>query len=76
MTTLNIDGKEGSFPSFSLTLHDASITSIYIDVDLQEELVNRLHQVSEVTLFDYKDGVYERLTVQENVKFYHQWFGC
>ncbi len=78
MKTLHIDQekKAGALPTFSLTVCDEKVAVIYSDIDLQAELVNELREIPSIALFDYKEGLYERLTVQENIKFYHKWYCC
>ncbi|MDY0404369.1 LytTR family transcriptional regulator DNA-binding domain-containing protein [Virgibacillus sp. 179-BFC.A HS] len=76
MTKLHIEAAEGSLPTFSLDVGSSKATAIYSDVDLQEKLMRELLRNPEVDLFDYKEGLYERLTVQDNIKFYNKWFGC
>lgn len=68
--------KNENLPSFSLTIQDSLTTAIYSDSDLQVELTHSLRENKDITIFDFKDGLYERLTVEENVAFYHKWFGC
>jgi len=62
-------------PSFSLTIEDSYTTSIYSDTDMQAELVKVLQKNARTPVFDLQDGLYDRLTVQENITFYHKWFG-
>lgn len=76
MTKLHIEEAEGSLPAFSLDVDPSKATAIYSDVDLQTELMRALLRNPEVDLFDYKEGLYERLSVQDNIKFYNKWFGC
>ncbi|WP_164669785.1 response regulator transcription factor [Virgibacillus doumboii] len=63
-------------PSFSLTIEDSYSTSIYSDMDMQAELVKVIKSNSKISLFDLQEGLYKRLTVEENIVFYHKWFGC
>ncbi|MBP1969797.1 ABC-2 type transport system ATP-binding protein [Virgibacillus natechei] len=63
-------------PSFSLTIEDFHATSIYSDTDMQAELVKVLRNNGKIPVFDLQDGLYERLTVEENIIFYQKWFGC
>jgi len=63
-------------PSFSLTIEDSHAASIYSDTDMQAQLVKTLRNNGEITVFDQQDGLYERLTVEANIIFYHKWFAC
>ncbi|HLS08081.1 LytTR family transcriptional regulator DNA-binding domain-containing protein [Lentibacillus sp.] len=65
-----------SLPSFSLTIDDSYATSVYSDTDMQAELAKVLRGNARVPVFDQQEGLYERLTVQSNIAFYHKWFGC
>src|SRR5699024_11459454 len=40
------------------------------------ELINGLQSSRRAMIFDWHDGLYERLTVEDNVSFYHKWFAC
>jgi len=63
-------------PSFSLTIRDSYITSLNSDTDMQAELVKILQQNNKIPVFDLQDGLFKRLTVEENITFFHKWFGC
>ncbi|MEW9675397.1 LytTR family transcriptional regulator DNA-binding domain-containing protein [Lentibacillus sp. L22] len=79
MTTLKIDQETTAnhkLPKFSINIDSSQATAIYSDIDLQAELVKVLRENHDVKLFDYQEGLYERLTVQGNIKFFHQWFNC
>lgn len=63
-------------PSFSLTIEDSFITSLYSDTDMQAELIKVLQNNNRrLSIFDLQDGLYERLTVEDNITFYRKWFG-
>ncbi|UFT99363.1 LytTR family transcriptional regulator DNA-binding domain-containing protein [Radiobacillus kanasensis] len=63
-------------PSFSLTVDETSATALYCDADMQEELISFLQSHNKFPIFDHKEGLYERLTVEANIVFYHKWFRC
>ncbi|WP_010529764.1 response regulator transcription factor [Lentibacillus jeotgali] len=63
-------------PAFSLTVEDLYAAAIYSDTDIQAEVVRVLQNNSRTPVFDLEDGLYQRLTVEANVAFYHKWFGC
>lgn len=63
-------------PPFTLDVSSSQTTAIYSDVDLQNALAHLVRQKPEAALFDYTDGLYERLTIRQSLKFYHKWFGC
>ncbi|UQZ32818.1 ABC transporter ATP-binding protein [Paenibacillus sp. PK3_47] len=66
----------GSLPAFTLTLRDFEAAAIYSDTDLQAELVKALRGQAGLQVFDYEEGLYTRLTVENNIAFFHKWFGC
>lgn len=77
MTDVNMDfagGDEEGLPSFSLELRSAQTAAIYSDMDMQALLVEGLHR-RQIPVFDFEDGLYERLTVEDNISFYRKWFG-
>lgn len=63
-------------PEFSIQLNEAEITTLYSDVDIQSEFIHTLLENTTLTVLDREDGLYERLTVQDNVTFFHKWFNC
>lgn len=63
-------------PSFTLNVEGERITSIYSDTDMQDALAQYLYRHGGATILNCQDGLYERLTVEANIKFYHKWFGC
>src|SRR5690625_3206492 len=63
-------------PAFSLTIEDSCVTSLYSDTDMQAELVKILRNNDKTPVFDLQDGLYRRLAVEDNIIFYHKWFGC
>ncbi|MYL45679.1 ABC transporter ATP-binding protein [Virgibacillus halodenitrificans] len=65
-----------SLPSFNLTLDGESVTTIYGDNDMQTALVDALRTKSRIPVFDQQEGLYHRLTVGDNVGFFHKWFNC
>ncbi|SES24863.1 transcriptional regulator, LytTR family [Gracilibacillus ureilyticus] len=69
-------GKSGTLPPISLSLNESSTTAIYSDTDMQAELIDAIQQNRNITVFNRKEGLYDRLTVMDNVTFYHKWFGC
>ncbi|WP_077325031.1 response regulator transcription factor [Virgibacillus siamensis] len=65
-----------SLPSFSLTIEDTYTATIYSDTEMQGELVDVLQKNEKVQVFDQQEGLYRRLTVEENITFYHKWYDC
>ncbi|QKY68397.1 response regulator transcription factor [Lentibacillus sp. CBA3610] len=65
-----------SLPSFSLTINDSYVTAVYSDTDRQAELVEVLRSDAKMTVFDQQEGLYDRLTVEDNIAFFRKWFGC
>jgi len=63
-------------PSFSLTIEDSNTAVIYSDTDMQAKLVQSLQNKGEITIFDQQEGLYDRLTVEDNINFFHKWFDC
>ncbi len=77
MTDVNMDFAgvdEEGLPSFTLALRPAQTAAIYSDMDMQALLVEGLHR-RKIPVFDFEDGLYERLTVADNIAFYRKWFG-
>ncbi|WP_223292260.1 hypothetical protein [Salipaludibacillus neizhouensis] len=68
--------KSKILPSISLSLNESQTTAIYSDTDMQAEFIDTLLSNGDITVFDQKEGLYDRLTVVDNVTFYHKWFGC
>ena len=64
------------FPSFTLTIEDSHTAVIYSDTDMQTKLVETLRNKGKVTIFDQQEGLYSRLTVEDNIIFFHKWFDC
>lgn len=65
-----------SLPLFSLTISDSHTTAVYSDTDLQAELVRVLRNNTNISICDQQEGLYMRLTVENNITFFHKWFGC
>ncbi|MBU9711934.1 response regulator transcription factor [Evansella tamaricis] len=63
-------------PPFSLTVHESQTFAIYSDPDIQASLVHTLRNNSNLEIFDRKEGLYDRLTVEDNIIFFHKWFNC
>lgn len=63
-------------PVFTITVDPSRVTSIYSDADIQAVLLDAFKQRKEIQVFDYKETLYERLSVKDNVKFYKRWFNC
>lgn len=62
-----------SLPSFTLTIEGAYTTTIYSDMEIQAKLVNVLRE--KITVLDQHEGLYDRLTVEAHIAFFHKWFG-
>ncbi|UOQ84799.1 response regulator transcription factor [Gracilibacillus salinarum] len=79
MVSFKIDSEHSVsdiLPSFSLTVEEASTASLYCDADMQGEIMHFLHKQNNVCVFDQKDGLYQRLSVEDNITFFHKWFRC
>lgn len=79
MTTIKINHnivKSEILPTFSITVDGLYSNAIYSSVDMQADLVKALKEDRNITIHDRQDGLYERLTVEENIKFYHKWLDC
>lgn len=79
MTDFKIDNNVMTskvLPSFSITVNASNTTAIYSDADVQTELINLIQQSGDISVFDRQAGLYDRLTVKDNITFYHKWFGC
>ncbi len=77
MFTIENKGKATSvLPAFSVEINHDEMTAIYSDVDLHVALIDYLNNKKELMVFDFEEGLYERLSVLDNLKFYHKWFQC
>ncbi|MFA9557779.1 LytTR family transcriptional regulator DNA-binding domain-containing protein [Evansella sp. AB-rgal1] len=63
-------------PPFSLTVNESQTFAIYSDPDLQAALVHTLRSNKDLAICDREEGLYDRLTIEDNIIFYHKWFGC
>lgn len=63
-------------PAFSFTVSDSDIITLYSDTDMQTDILNGLRANRKAMIFDWQDGLYERLTVESNLAFYRKWFDC
>lgn len=63
-------------PAFSIDMDYRQGVAIYSDIDLQTELVEYINQKHEQFVLDGQEGLYERLSVHDNIKFFKKWFGC
>lgn len=69
-----IDGE--SLPLFSLTVNDSQATSVYSDADVQAKLVKILRSNTSIPVLDLQEGLYMRLSVEDNIAFFKKWFQC
>lgn len=79
MTVFKIDNNAVTskiLPAFSVTVYDSNTTAMYSDADVQAELIKVIKQNGDITVFDRQAGLYERLTIKDNITFYHKWFNC
>src|SRR5690625_1023060 len=74
--TIKNKQEKGILPPFSIAIQDSEISAIYSDSDVQAALLNYLQNQQDMIVFDETDGLYERLTVENNVRFFHKWFNC
>ncbi|AIF42971.1 response regulator transcription factor [Virgibacillus sp. SK37] len=63
-----------SLPSFDLKLEGTTVTTVYCDTEMQTEFVNALQKKGKASVFDQQEGLYHRLTVEDNIAFFHKWF--
>ncbi len=72
-----LENKEGSdnLPAFSITIPQSELTAIYSHASVQGALIHYFSHEKKLEIFEAEMGLYERLTVEENVRFYHKWFG-
>lgn len=68
--------KNNQLPTFSIKIENSEIITLYSDADMQAELLNGLRSNKKAVVFDWQEGLYERLTVENNLAFYHKWFDC
>ncbi len=65
-----------SLPLFSLTVNDSQVTSVYSDADVQAKLVKILRSNTSIPVLDLQEGLYMRLSVEDNIAFFKKWFEC
>ncbi|SFQ39115.1 response regulator transcription factor [Salibacterium halotolerans] len=70
------DAVHDTLPLFSLTIEDSHAAALHSDSDTQTALLQVLRGHYGLPVFDHMEGLYTRLTVEDNVSFYHKWFGC
>ncbi|HIS28380.1 MAG TPA: LytTR family transcriptional regulator DNA-binding domain-containing protein [Candidatus Avamphibacillus intestinigallinarum] len=75
-TFKHVENEHNILPTFSLALQPTTVTTLYSNPDLQNALFHCLLKEKEMTVFDGKDGLYERLSVEANIKFFHNWLNC
>lgn len=77
MSIININHQESkNLPSFSITIDGNNSLAIYSSAHMQNDLVKALQMDHQILVHDREDGLYERLTIGDNIAFYHQWFNC
>lgn len=72
----HLDSSTNALPEFSIVLKPQQITAIYSDVDVQEAFIEYVHKKNDIMVFDGQEGLYERLSVEANIKFFRKWFHC
>lgn len=72
----HLQNKVNGLPEFSVEVNQDEITSIYSDVDLQLKLIDYLQKEKNIHTFQFEEGLYDRLTVEDNLKFFRKWFQC
>lgn len=65
-----------SLPAFSLTIEATNPAALHSDTEMQDNLIGMLRQNNDITVFNMEEGLYERLTVEQNVTFFRKWFDC
>src|SRR5690625_519705 len=68
--------KGDKLPAFSLSIENSRSTAVYSSTEIQNELVQILQSDHHIVVYDYQDGLYERLTVRDNIAFFHKWCDC
>src|SRR5690625_1293967 len=79
MMTLLIDHetkKHQSLPTFSLEVRGKNTAAIYSSTELQNEFITLVKNERSLHLYDYKENLYDRLSVRDNLAFFHKWSGC
>ena len=65
-----------TLPAFTIDIHPQQIKAVYSDVDLQTAFVEDIALKNDIMVLDCKEGLYERLSVEDNIKFFRKWFHC
>src|SRR5690625_3415084 len=65
-----------TLPAFTIDIHPQQIKAVYSDVDLQTAFVEDIALKNDIMVLDCKEGLYERLSIEDNIKFFRKWFHC
>lgn len=78
MPIFNINHQDSSknLPSFSITMDGNNPIAIYSSAHMQNNLAWVLKKDHQILIHDREDGLYERLTIGDNIAFYHKWYNC
>lgn len=68
--------QHASFPEFSLAIREGCAISVYSDTDMQSLMMKALRKDKGIAVVDFEDGLYTRLTIENNIAFFHKWYGC
>lgn len=73
---LNNDKYDDSLPPFSLIVEKGEVCAIYCDPNFHEAFVQYITENKHIAIWHERDALYERLTIEDNLKFYYKWFSC
>src|SRR5690625_2757369 len=65
-----------TLPAVTIDIHPQQIKDVYSDVDLQTADVEDIALKNDIMVLDCKEGLYERLSVEDNIKFFRKLFHC
>lgn len=70
------DNELQSLPPFSLTIEPKQVCAIYSDPNLHKDLLRVIANDQKQIVWQDNETLYENLTIEDNLKFFHKWFDC
>src|SRR5690625_5298526 len=65
-----------TLPAVTIDIHPQQIKAVYSDDGLQTALVEGIALRHDIMVLECKEGLYERLSVEDNIKFLRESFHC
>jgi len=74
--TISHEEENDILPPFCLKLNKSEVSAVYSDTEIQQLLLVHIQSYQNIFVFDETDVLYDRLTVEDNLKFFHKWYDC